>query len=192
MHFPCDGTLYEQFYGVAMGSSRLVTIGDIIYMDKINKKLYAQRCSQPIGADILMTHSSFSHMEKRHSKILFNIVVETMGTSSSPWNLNKIEYYHSYKSWQKKKKDGWHTGPHYIQENYSHRLTFYLWTQSIIQHKQGQFSSLIHHVRTTYDQYCLQDEIQHLQKTFKTMNISVGTTNKLYVPGASPAQITKN
>jgi hypothetical protein len=39
MHFPCDGTIYEQFYGVAVGSSRLAPSGDNIYMDKFNKKL---------------------------------------------------------------------------------------------------------------------------------------------------------
>jgi hypothetical protein len=38
MHFICDGTLYEEFDGVAVGSSPLAPIGDNIYTEKFNKK----------------------------------------------------------------------------------------------------------------------------------------------------------
>ena len=58
----------------------------------------------PESPCILIIHSSFGHMEKRHSEVLFNILVESVGTSSSPWNLNKMEYYHSYKFWQRKRQ----------------------------------------------------------------------------------------
>jgi len=38
MHSLCDGTFYEQFDGVAVGSSSLAPIGHNIYMEKFNKK----------------------------------------------------------------------------------------------------------------------------------------------------------